>query len=68
MRFILNKHPSVKISNPKYFITIPFNTLNNLPSDNALNNLLSNDAPDNIPNKQVKPISKCSLALIINLI
>ena len=59
MRSILNKHPGAKISSPKYSITIPFN---------APDNLLSDDAPDNILNKQVKPISEYSLALIINLI
>jgi hypothetical protein len=58
IRSILNKHPSAKISGPKYSIAIPSNTLDNLPSNNAL---------DNIPNKQVEPISKYSLALIINL-
>jgi hypothetical protein len=59
MRFILDKYPGAKISGLKYSIAIPFNALDNLPSDNALNN---------ISNKQVKPISKCSLALIIDLI
>jgi hypothetical protein len=59
MRSILNKHPGVKISGPKYSITIPSNALNNLSNNNAL---------DDILNKQVQPISKCSLALIINLI
>jgi hypothetical protein len=59
MRSILNKHPSAKISSPKYSIAVPFN---------ALDDLLGDDALDDIPNKQVEPISKCSLALIINLI
>jgi hypothetical protein len=59
MRSILDKHPGAKISGPKYSITIPSNAPDNLPSNNAL---------DNIPDKQVEPISKCSLALIIDLI
>jgi hypothetical protein len=42
MRFILDKYPSVKISSLKYSITIPFNALDNLFSDNTL---------DDIPNK-----------------
>jgi hypothetical protein len=58
MRSILNKHPSVKISGLKYSIAVPSNTLDNLLSNNALNDIL---------NKQVKPVSKYSLALIINL-
>ena len=68
MRFIFNKHPGVKISSPKYSITVSSNALNNLLSDDALDNLLNNDALDNILNKQVELISKYSLALIINLI
>jgi hypothetical protein len=59
MRFILNKHPGVKISGPKYSIAVPSNALDDLPSDDAL---------DDILNKQVEPVSKCSLALIIDLI
>ena len=56
---ILNKYPSAKIFSLKYSIAIPFNAPDDLPGDNAL---------DNIPNKQVKPISKCFLAFIIDLI
>ena len=41
MRFILNKHSGAKISNLKYSITIPFNTLNNLFNNNTLNNLFN---------------------------
>ena len=59
MRSILNKHPSAKISGPKYSVAVPSNASDNLPGD---------DAPDDIPNEQVEPVSKCSLALIINLI
>ena len=59
MRSILDKYPGVKISGPKYSIAIPSNAPDDLPSDDAL---------DDIPDKQVEPISKCSLALIIDLI
>jgi hypothetical protein len=59
MRSILNKHPGAKISGPKYSIAVPSNAPDDLPSDDAL---------DDIPNKQVEPVSKCSLALIIDLI
>ena len=59
MRSILDKHPSAKISSPKYSVAVPFDALNDLPGDNA---------PDNIPNEQVEPVSKYSLALIIDLI
>jgi hypothetical protein len=59
MRFILNKYPGVKISSPKYSVTVPSNAPDDLPGD---------DAPDDIPDEQVEPVSKYSLALIINLI
>jgi hypothetical protein len=59
MRSILDKHPGAKISGLKYSIAVPSNALDDLPGD---------DAPDDIPNKQVEPVSKCSLALIIDLI
>jgi hypothetical protein len=59
MRSILNKYPGAKISGLKYSIAVPSDAPDNLPSDDAL---------DNIPDEQVQPVSKCSLALIINLI
>jgi hypothetical protein len=59
MRSILDKYPGAKISGLKYSIAIPSNALNDLPGD---------DASDDIPNEQVEPVSKCSLALIIDLI
>jgi hypothetical protein len=39
--FILNKYPGIKISSLKYSITISFNTLNNLSSNDALDNILN---------------------------
>jgi hypothetical protein len=59
MRSILDKHPSAKISGPKYSVAVPSDALDDLPGD---------DAPDDIPDEQVEPVSKCSLALIIDLI
>ena len=41
MRSILNKHPSAKISGLKYSITIPFNTLDNLLSNNTLDDIFN---------------------------
>ena len=59
MRFIFNKYLSAKISGLKYSVAVPSNAPDDLPGD---------DAPDDIPDEQVEPVSKCSLALIIDLI